>query len=184
MEAVDKVGVPPPKKGRNIILPVDDLQDLISLVLTANSIDQVICAPNRLKKKDLTSIVGNIVHTKRQETGEIELSDAALFRHIQKALDTKCNLNPNHELLQLLWLTYEQQQKHYINWEADLITLGFGRAPFDADERSREGNVVFEDIALRRMLHIDEMGFHFDGSKNGIGGRVSLTYCDPSLPDP
>jgi len=34
------------------------------------------------------------------------------------------------------------------------------------------------------MLHIDEMGFHFDGSKNGIGGRVSLTYSDPSLPDP
>ena len=94
-KAVDKgrIGVPPPKKGRNIILPVDDLQDLSSLAFTSNSIDQANCAPNRLKKKDLTSIVGNIVNTKREEAGETELSDAALFHHIQKALDTKCELN-------------------------------------------------------------------------------------------
>ena len=184
--AKGRVGVAPPKKGRTMILPDDDLQDLISLVFTANSIDQANCAPNRLKRKELTSIVGNIVNTMRKEAGTLELSDVALFRHVQKALDTKCvlNITDKRELLRLIWLTYEQQQKHYINWEMHLIMLEFGREPIDENERLREGNVVFYENALRRMIHIDEMGFHFDGSKNGIGGRVSLTYSDPNLPDP
>ena len=31
------------------------------------------------------------------------------------------------------------------------------------------------------MFHIDEMGFHFDAQKNGIGGRISLDYTNPDF---
>ena len=180
------VGKPPSKKGRKKILSEDDIKDLASLVFTANSIDQVNSTPNRLRKKELTSLVGKIVNTKRDEDGDMEINDNSLYRHIQKVLDTKCTIDftDTRELLRLKWLTYEQQKKHYVNWEMFMIKFGFGRAPIDDAERLREGHVVFFNHMLRRMLHIDEMGFSFDGSKNGIGGRHAAIYTNPNLPNP
>ena len=82
-----------------------------------------------------------------------------------------------------MWLTYEQQNQHFINWEMTCIEYGFGRAPESREERLAHGNVVFFEGALDCMLHIDEMSFHYDGSKNGIGGRPCLTYSNPDVPD-
>ena len=33
------------------------------------------------------------------------------------------------------------------------------------------------------MVHIDEMGFSFDGAKNGVGGRKAKAYSNPNVPD-
>ena len=180
------VGKPAPKNGRHTEVPEDDIEDLISLMFTALTIDQSNCAPNRLRRRQQTSIIGNIINSKRQKDGKLDISDTAFFyNHIAKVLDVKCDLafTDKREMLRLLWLTYEQQKKHYINWEENLIKQGFGRAPRDANERARNGNVVFFDGALGRMLHIDEMGFHWDGAKNGIGGRVEAMYSNPMVPD-
>lgn len=100
-------------------------------------------------------------------------------------MDVVCDLKvtDKREMLQILWLSYDQQKKHYLNWEHHLIDKGFGQEPRDGKERELHGNVVFFESSQRRMLHIDEMGFSFDGSKNGLGGRVAKVFSNPLIPD-
>ena len=114
--AKGNIGKVPKKIGRKTILPEADIKDFASLAFTALSIEQANSDANRLKKSNITSIVGNIVNTKRKLDGEEDLNDVALYQHIQKLLDAKCKLNitDRRELLCLKWLTYEQQKKHYI----------------------------------------------------------------------
>ena len=33
-------------------------------------------------------------------------------------------------------------------------------------------------------MHIDEMGFHWDGAKNGVGERKAAIYSNSLFPDP
>ena len=33
------------------------------------------------------------------------------------------------------------------------------------------------------MIHIDEMGFSYDGSKNGVGGRIATYFSNPFVPE-
>ena len=80
-----------------------------------------------------------------------------------------------------MWLTYEQQKKYYDNWEFHLIKSGFGREPENKKERNLYGNVIFHPGQLDRILHINEMGFSFDGAKNGIGGRIPCYYSNPLI---
>ena len=114
--AKGNIGKVPKKIGQKTILPEADIKDFASLAFTALSIEQANSDANRLKKSNITSIVGNIVNTKRKLDGEEDLNDVALYQHIQKLLDAKCKLNitDRRELLCLKWLTYEQQKKHYI----------------------------------------------------------------------
>lgn len=65
--------------GRSTEVPEDDLNDLVSLVFTAVTIDQSNCVPKRMTRKTQTSIVGNIVNKKRQKEGKHEISDISLF---------------------------------------------------------------------------------------------------------
>ena len=48
-------------------------------------------------------------------------------------------------------------------------------------EQEEHGHVVFFESQKLRILHIDEMGFMFDGSKNGIGGRPGTVFYVPEL---
>lgn len=181
------VGKPPPvRKGRKSETPEEDIAELRNLLFTANTIDQVNCDPLRMKVPTQISVIGSILNNKREAEGSHPLDDVNFFRrHIAKKLDqdSEVSFTDKRELLRSLWLTYEQQKKHYVNWEKHLIDLGFGRAPDDDKERSEHGNVVFHEGQLGRMFHIDEMGFSFDGAKNGIGGRVASNYSNPLFPE-
>ena len=45
-------------------------------------------------------------------------------------------------------------------------------------------NIAFFKNKTGRMVHIDEMGFYWDGSKNGVGKRKAAIYSNPLFPDP
>ena len=130
------------------------------------------------------STIGLIVNHKREAEGKLPIGDRGFFRrHIQRKLDYKSEVSfkDPREVLRLVWLTYEQQKKHYVNWEFHLIKSGFGREPENKKERNMYGNVIFHPGQLDRILHIDEMGFSFDGAKNGIGGRIPCYYSNPLI---
>ena len=121
------------------------------------------------------------------------------FVRIQKYLSRKVKLKTldYHEAIWIAWCTYNNQLRSYIVWEKLLVDLEFTRWATDDDERSKCGNVVFYPemngkwipifvivssiliafIDFHRFLsqicciiHLDEFGFFFDGSKNGKGG--------------
>ena len=179
-----RVGQPPPKLGRKGFVDHEDFCDLASLVFTAATIEQINCEPNRMQRTELISKVGAIVNDKRMnvDNEENEIDDISFYRRIEKENASLCTIGTSdkRELLRLLWLTFEQQKMHYVNWEHHLIDLGFGHAPLDDEQREAEGNVVFYNDQKRRLIHIDEMGFSLDGSKNGVGGRPGTfsTNCD------
>ena len=173
----------PPKRGRASIICEEDTKNIAALVYSSSVIEQANCQANRLSRSELQSVVGNIVNKKRQDEGAPEISDVAFFERIQKinSILNDIGTPDRRELLRSLWLTFDQQKKHYINWEKFLIEQGFGRAPTNDKEQEQHGHIVFFDGQKIRILHIDEMGFMFDGAKNGIGGRPGTVFFVPEL---
>ena len=178
------IGKDPPKRGRKPVIDDDDLDDLAFLVFTCQTIEQANGDPNRLGRIELASLIQTVVDEKRNAEGLDGIHGVTFFERIQKKNSTSCELASTadkRELLRTLWLTFDQQEKHYKNWENFVVEKGFARLPFDNDEREREGYVVFYSEQLSRITHIDEMGFSFDGSKNGVGGRPEATFDNPEI---
>ena len=173
----------PPKRGRASIISEEDTKNIAALVYSSTAIEQANCQANRLSRSELQSVVGSIVNTKRQDEKKPEINDAFFFQRIQRinSMLTDIGTPDKRELLRSLWLTFNQQKKHYINWETFLIEQGFGRAPTNDKEQEEHGHIVFFDGQKERILHIDEMGFMFDGAKNGIGGRPGTVFFDAEL---
>ena len=182
----DYVGEAPQRVGRKPKVSREDSELLSSLLFSANSIDQANSDASRMNRQDQISTIGRIVNSKREDDGQDILDDAFYFlKHIEPKLSLSSSVEKldKRELLRLMWLTYEQQKKHYINWEHYLVEYNFGRFAESAEETSTHGNVVFYPESLDRMIHIDEMGFSYDGSKNGIGGRVAAYFSNPDAPE-
>ena len=139
-----------------------------------------------MSKPEQMSAIARIVNAKLEDDGKVTLNDTANYftRHIEPKLSQVSTVKSldKRELLRLKWLTYEQQKKHYVNWEHYLVKMGFARFS-QTEEEFSNGNVVFHPGALDRMIHIDEMGFSYDGSKNGIGGRVATYFSNPIAPE-
>lgn len=178
-------GKSPPRKGRPTLVSSDDTNDLAALVFSASAIEQANCSANRLSRTELASLVGDIVNDKRKSEGKEEIHDITLFERIQKINSIGCNVQApdKREMLRSMWLTVDQQKKHYINWEQALIELEFGRAPNDEREQKEKGFVIIFDGQENRVVHLDEMGFLFDGSKNGIGGRPGTVFSLENISD-
>lgn len=179
------VGMNPPKKGRKPIINEDDLDDLASLIFTCQTIEQSNGDPNSLGRGALMSVVQSIVDDKREADGLMEgIHGVTFFERIQKKNSGHCELSnavDKREVLRALWLTHNQQERHYNNWEKFVVEKGFARLPMNEEERLEKGNVIFYPGALARMSHIDEMGFSFDGSKNGVGGRPEAAFNNPDI---
>ena len=173
----------PPKRGRATLVSEEDTKNIAALVYSSTVIEQANSEANRLSRIELQSVVGSIVNTKRQDEGVPEINDVNFFERVQKinSLVNDVGTPDKREILRSLWLTFDQQKKHYINWEQFLISMGFGRAPMNDKEQEEHGHIVFFDGQKARILHIDEMGFMFDGAKNGIGGRPGTVFFDPEL---
>ena len=93
------------------------------------------------------STIGKIVNDKLKREGN-DVSDVAFFRNIEKNLDLSCTLEhaDKREMLRQIWLTYEQQKKHYINWEKNLIELGL-----DVLRKMRTKELLMEMLYFLRI---------------------------------
>ena len=182
------IGMAPQKKGRRPKVSKEDSTLLANLLFSANSIDQANSSIHRLNRPEQISIIGQVLDSKHELEGDNDILDHAYYfnKHIEpnlSLLGSKVEKMDKREILRLLWLTFAQQKKHYINWEHNLVRYNFGRHAVNEQEISTHGRVVFHPGSLERMIHIDEMGFSYDGSKNGIGGRVAAYFSNPDVPE-
>ena len=180
------IGKAPAKVGRKPSVPENITELLSNLLFTANSIEQNNADSKRMDRQTQISTIAKIVNTKLEADGKAPIIDTTTYflRHIEKKLTRASAVRSidKRELLRLKWLTYEQQKMHYVNWELYLVEMGFARRS-ETKEEFDEGNLVFFPGSLDRMIHIDEMGFSYDGSKNGVGGRVPTYYSNPLVPE-
>ncbi len=180
------VGEAPKRHGRKPKIEQEDTELLANLLFTTNSIDQANADPKRMGRTTQASAIAKIVNAKLESDGIDVIMDTSTYfsRNIEPVLSRGSSVKTLdlRELLRLKWLTFSQQKQHYINWEKHIVELGFARHSITPEELAN-GNVVFFDGALERMIHIDEMGFSFDGTKNGIGGREEAHFTNELIPD-
>ena len=70
-----------------------------------------------------------------------------------------------------------------MRWEFYCVDLGFGRWLKDEDKKTQHDNAEFFEGQKGRIIQFDGMGFPFDGSKNGNGGKQGAVAINSDLPD-
>ena len=73
------------------------------------------------------------------------------------------------------WLTYTNLKLWFDNWKICLVEYGFA-------SQDEDGNLVFTEAQLRRILNLDETEVSLDGTNTSAGGRQSVIFVDPNLP--
>jgi hypothetical protein len=175
----------PPRQGPATRIDDDAFALIAQLVFTCQTIEQVNCTPNRLKRPQLISEVGAIVNAKLKADNKDELNEVRFFECIQLALSREVVLTAAdpRELLRAMWLTYENQNLNHIRWEQTVVDLGFGRLAASDIQRKEHGNVVLYPGQAQRIVQVDEMGFSSDGSKNGMGGHPGALLSNANVPE-
>jgi hypothetical protein len=137
---------------------------------------------SRLTRKDLISLVGDIINIKRKADGLIEICDIAFFRRIEHSNSRKQTRREvdQQEARRVLWLKYQTQVQHYDAWEKFVVEHGFGRWS-ETDEEKQEGNIVFFDRS--RIVQADEYCFTLNGADEVAGGRPSIPFSTDEVPE-
>ena len=162
-----------PSKGRNGVVK-GELRDALlsalrSYIALANA--------NRTTMPNKTKIIKILDKVIATQLGIKETRKFAqrLMRDI--ALDVNVTTaNTKMEKRRLVWSTYNNINTWFEQMKTDLINLGFARLPTAAEEEV-EGELVFFDDQLQRILNIDESEVTTDGTSKLTGGRPITEYC-------
>ena len=73
------------------------------------------------------------------------------------------------------WTTYANLRLWFDNWKREVIELGFAK-------ESAEGEVIFPQDQLERIINLDETCLSLDGSDGARGGRPNVAYINQTLP--
>ncbi|CAB9523296.1 unknown protein [Seminavis robusta] len=169
-----RVNQSPPRLGRKGDIPQDVFKAFCSAVFTLCAIEQANCQ-DRMNREQLKSSVGEVLNEMRQRNGLDSMNDSKFYSRIEKEISHLQDLEKadTRESLRVLWLTYQAQQKHYINWEQTAVELGFARQLLPTELTEDVGYIVWKEEALHRVLQFDEMNIALDGTDDSIGGRQS-----------
>ena len=77
------------------------------------------------------------------------------------------------------WLTtYSNLKPWFDSWKRNLVDLGFATIAVDD-----QGKIDIPDNQLSRILNLDESCLSLNGNERR-GGRPSVVFYDPNLPNP
>ena len=162
-----------PTKGRNGVVK-GKLRDALlsalrSYIALANANRTTM--PNKQKIiKILDKVIATKVGIKHpRKFAERLMRDIALDVNVTTA-------NTKMEKRRLVWSTYNNINTWFEQMKDELIDLGFAWLP-TAEEDDVEGELVFFDGQLERILNIDESEVTTDGTSKLTGGRPVTEYC-------
>lgn len=106
----------------------------------------------------------------------------SLMRRIlaETAVDLLCDKSDNAEDRRIMWTTYHNLKTWFVNWEKDLLDLGFAKKR-EATEGGAEEVYIPKD-QLKNILNMDETCLSFDGSDGVRGGRPEAIFYDQNMP--
>ena len=152
----DRVGQSPPRRGAPSRIPDAEFIAICHAVWSCQSLDQSNCDPNLLTRPEIRNITMEIINTKLVADGKEPLNEVKFFDRIQSYLAREVTLNiiDKREALRAHWLTHDNQNKHYEEWECLVVELEFARWADDDEEISKFGNVVFYPGMVRFIFHL------------------------------
>jgi len=80
----------------------------------------------------------------------------------------------------LQWTTHQNLDLWFTTFKSQLIDLCFGREAQPEDDV--EGEIVFFEGQLDRIINLDETDGSLDNTCGNKGGRPPVVFCDPDLP--
>ena len=135
----------------------------------------------KVTRKDLIHQVNDVVKV-------VSLGSA----HSPKLLDrllptTATNLQGGYEKKaedrRIRWTTYSNLKLWFDNWKRELLELGFATtSQYEGEEGEDEEKINIPVNQLDRILNLDETCLSLDGSQGARGGRPTVSYFYPSLP--
>ena len=161
----------PPCRGRKGIVNGELREALLSALKSYIALENAnrSTMPNQQK---LIKVLDKVV-----ETLGIKHVDK-LFSRLKRDIANEISVataNTTMEKRRLVWSTYNNINTWFEQMKTDLINLGFARLP--EEEEDVDGELVFFDGQLERILNIDESEVTTDGTSKLSGGRPVTEYC-------
>jgi len=82
----------------------------------------------------------------------------------------------------LQWTTHQNLDLWFTTFKTTLIDLGFGRQVTPGEETNVEGEILFFEGQLKRIVNLDETDGSLDNTSGNKGGRPPVVFYFPELP--
>ena len=147
----DRAGQSPKRRGAKTRIPADEEAAIVSLVLTAQSLEQINCDPNTRDRPRMRMDIMEILNAKLAKDGKDLLNETKYYERIKRELSCDISLTTTckRDALQTLWCTHGNQEMDYKTFEEAIVDLEFGRWTTTDDEREKFGNIILHPGQVR-----------------------------------
>ena len=147
----DRVGQSPKRRGAKTRIPADEEAAIVSLVLTAQSLEQINCDPNTRDRPRMRMDIMEILNAKLAKDGKDLLNETKYYERIERELSRDISLTTTckRDALRTLWCTHGNQEMDYKTFEEAIVDLEFGRWTTTDDEREKFGNIILHPGQVR-----------------------------------
>ena len=116
---------------------------LAQLIWSIGLIEQSNCDPTQLARPEMRNQVMEMVDRKLIADGKDPYHNVKFYQRIQSQISHNVELKTmdKRDDLRALWLTNDNQKRHYDNWEELCVELEFARWPKNKEKRSKYRNI-------------------------------------------
>ena len=126
-----------------------------------------------LSKKNLSRQVNHATATDDEDMSRSERLLNRLLRDTE--IDLKADIQNPIEDRRRRWTTYANLKLWFDVWEDSLLEFGFAV--------KEDGKLYISEESLARIINLDESCLSLDGSDGKRGGRPTISFHNPCLPD-
>ena len=133
------------------------------------------------KKQSTIKSMSKLVNACVNKGGHEKVRDD-LTRKLKRDTADQFTLSKSNvvEARRLMWTTSYNLNAWFDSWKKTLIELGFGREK-QPEETNVQGEVVFFEGQLNRILNFDETDGSLDDTKGQRGGRPAMSFFSPDI---
>jgi len=144
-------------------MPKEDLDALSSALNTWLAIGQINGDPER-KTEDMLRAIDEVIKNKKI------VKSWTIYQHYKKENAALLQLSKEEvqEYRRIMWTTHANLSDWFDAWEVFCVSQGFAT-------KNSNGEVLFTEEQMRRIINVDETNFSLDGSDGGRGGRPANT---------
>ena len=167
-------GLSPLENGRTGYIPPDAFAELVGAFESYVRIHQANGNGLAITRKNLISKVNKVVaHLYNRDT---EVDAKLLDRLLRNTdIDFSASAQENIEDRRHRWTTFANLKLWFDVWEMNLIKLGFAK-------KNKDGEIEISASQLQRIINLDETCLSLDGNQGRRGGRPSVSFFDPNIP--
>jgi hypothetical protein len=180
----DRIGKPPIKQGTKGKLPPGAFDALCDLTFSISAITQH-NGDEALTRPEIINMIDSIVSPYFEEKSTMGMNKRTLHDRIQTRNATRMNVATRNrrENLRWRWFTFNNQLKHYINFEKFSVEAGFASWATDEQYETTGQKTIWTTEQRARYINVDEISFSLGYGDNGVGGREPMKFTVDGIRD-